>query len=116
MVDSLNHHFGLDAKIKWPNDIYYGGLKVGGILVESEKTDNMIFLISGFGINVNFGPDEAFPDITKAGALNLMTGKDLDREILMCKIIEIFENNFITYTAEKKFSPIFRKIEKYMVY
>ncbi len=116
VADSLKNHFDIDTKIKWPNDIYYRDLKVGGILVESEKSDDKIFLISGFGINVNLGPDEAFPDRSRAGSLNWLTGKDLDREILLCRILEIFEQSFMTFTAENKFSPIFRKMAKYIIY
>lgn len=38
----------LPARIKWPNDIYLAGRKVGGILVESEK--NRMYL--GIGVNL----------------------------------------------------------------
>jgi BirA family biotin operon repressor/biotin-[acetyl-CoA-carboxylase] ligase len=112
----LNTDFGIDVKIKWPNDIYYRDKKLGGILVESDKIDDIVFLISGFGLNVNLGAEITFPDEIKAISLNKITGKDLDRESLLCKILEAFENNYMVYTAEKKFSKIFKKIEKYMIY
>lgn len=47
-----------DLKIKWPNDIYYKGKKLSGILVDSTKKDNSnIQLIMGMGINVNIAPE-----------------------------------------------------------
>jgi BirA family biotin operon repressor/biotin-[acetyl-CoA-carboxylase] ligase len=40
--------------IKWPNDIYYGQNKVGGILIEnSMQTDKILSSIIGIGMNVN---------------------------------------------------------------
>lgn len=46
--------FGLTPGIKWPNDVWLGGKKAAGILVEAGKD----FAVVGIGINVN---QEAFP-------------------------------------------------------
>ena len=52
---------GVDAQLKWVNDVYVGGRKVAGILVESEATGSRIdFLVCGIGINVN-GKRASFP-------------------------------------------------------
>ena len=45
---------GLDAKLKWPNDILIHGEKVGGILTSiSTKEGKIDYVIVGIGINVN---------------------------------------------------------------
>ncbi len=45
---------GIDAKIKWPNDIYVGDKKICGILIESFLSgDIMSGSIIGIGLNVN---------------------------------------------------------------
>jgi BirA family biotin operon repressor/biotin-[acetyl-CoA-carboxylase] ligase len=45
---------GEGLSIKWPNDIYFGPKKIGGILIESIVTGNRIkACIVGIGINVN---------------------------------------------------------------
>ncbi|MCI1779405.1 MAG: biotin--[acetyl-CoA-carboxylase] ligase [Bacteroidales bacterium] len=45
---------GLDAKIKWPNDIYVGDRKVSGILIDhSIMGDKMSYSILGIGVNLN---------------------------------------------------------------
>lgn len=45
---------GMDAKIKWPNDIVIGTKKVCGILTEmSAETDMVHYVVCGIGINVN---------------------------------------------------------------
>ncbi|RJQ42699.1 MAG: biotin--[acetyl-CoA-carboxylase] ligase [Gaiellales bacterium] len=45
---------GLAPKLKWPNDIYLGGGKVAGILVEmSAELDRVKWVVVSAGINVN---------------------------------------------------------------
>jgi BirA family biotin operon repressor/biotin-[acetyl-CoA-carboxylase] ligase len=46
--------FDIEASIKWPNDIYVGGRKIAGILIEhSFFGNNLVFSIIGLGLNVN---------------------------------------------------------------
>jgi BirA family biotin operon repressor/biotin-[acetyl-CoA-carboxylase] ligase len=44
---------GVNAKIKWPNDILISGKKVGGILCETSTIENKLGVVLGIGINVN---------------------------------------------------------------
>ena len=53
VVESLNKR-GVDAKLKWPNDIFAGKKKLGGILCETKINKNKIEkIVIGVGINVN---------------------------------------------------------------
>jgi BirA family biotin operon repressor/biotin-[acetyl-CoA-carboxylase] ligase len=46
---------GLDAQIKWPNDILLNGKKCAGILAEGEIVGNQVeYVVVGLGVNVNF--------------------------------------------------------------
>ncbi len=48
------HDKGLDAKIKWPNDIYIGNKKICGMLIENSiSTDKLSASIVGIGLNLN---------------------------------------------------------------
>jgi BirA family biotin operon repressor/biotin-[acetyl-CoA-carboxylase] ligase len=50
--------FGLKAHIKWPNDLYVGKQKIGGILIEQQlKGAQLDWSILGCGINVNEVPE-----------------------------------------------------------
>lgn len=50
--------FGLKAHIKWPNDLYVGKQKIGGILIEQQlKGAQLEWSILGCGINVNEAPE-----------------------------------------------------------
>lgn len=43
----------LDVKIKWPNDLYLNGLKVGGILCTSTYKSRKFNVSAGIGLNVD---------------------------------------------------------------
>ncbi len=76
--------YGLDARIKWVNDIYVGGKKVCGIL--AERRENKVAV--GIGINVN---SVIPPDLQdKAASLRL----ELNMSELAAKVINGFYLEF----------------------
>lgn len=88
---------GLEAMIKWPNDIVVNGKKVCGILTEmSSEVDYINYIIVGMGVNVNI---EEFPEDIKEIATSLyLEGKKkepefhkLNRSQLIEAIMESFE-------------------------
>ena len=53
IIDFLSCH-GIDARIKWPNDIYVADKKICGILIEHVVRGNsIVYSIIGVGLNVN---------------------------------------------------------------
>lgn len=53
VVRSLNS-YGIEASIKWPNDIYVKTCKIAGILIEHSFWGNiLVFSVIGLGLNVN---------------------------------------------------------------
>ena len=83
---------GLHADVKWVNDIYYKGKKLGGILTEGALSSDMKtaeYVIVGLGLNVLRSelPDE-IADI--ATTLEDATGRRLDRNLLISEIISEF--------------------------
>jgi len=76
IVEALTQ-LGVDnLGLKWPNDIYYQGRKLGGILVELEgQGSDSCDIIIGAGINVLLPPsvtkniDQPFADINDTGLL-----------------------------------------------
>src|SRR6201996_2639796 len=60
VFDTLRPLLGDALKIKWPNDVYYGDKKLGGMLIENILSGNTIkHAIVGIGLNVN---QEKFPE------------------------------------------------------
>ena len=53
-VCSALNDLGIEAQIKWPNDLVVNGVKIGGILIENQLLGNQIVSsIIGVGLNVN---------------------------------------------------------------
>jgi BirA family biotin operon repressor/biotin-[acetyl-CoA-carboxylase] ligase len=93
------HSYDIDAKVKWPNDIYLNNKKIGGILTEMKgDMDRINYLIIGFGLNINQESYE-FPEEIRTIATSLKTvyNKDFNREVILTDILNKFEhfyNNF----------------------
>lgn len=53
LVDTLKI-YGIDATIKWPNDIYVTDKKIAGILIENVLVaDKIVVSVTGIGVNIN---------------------------------------------------------------
>jgi BirA family biotin operon repressor/biotin-[acetyl-CoA-carboxylase] ligase len=65
---------GPPCELKWPNDMQYDGLKLGGILVERLDTDAGAAAVLGIGVNVSTRrhelPVETATSLVLAGMLN----------------------------------------------
>jgi BirA family biotin operon repressor/biotin-[acetyl-CoA-carboxylase] ligase len=96
VVTAIRRHTGLNAEIKWPNDILINGKKTGGILLELKSAGNMInLLVIGIGVNVNMSLDELPEDIrAPATSLGVESGKFFNRIQLLGKIFKGLERTY----------------------
>ncbi len=82
LVDTLAHH-GLDARIKWPNDIYIADRKIVGVLIDHSLGADGMLVRSGAGIGINVNQrrfEEWLPNPT---SISLETGRTFDpQEVL----------------------------------
>jgi len=85
---------GLDARIKWPNDVTVNGRKVAGILTElSAEKDEILSAILGIGINVNCRQEDFPPDVSKiATSLELEAGRAFDRVALAADVLRALDD------------------------
>ncbi len=76
VCDTLQAH-GIEAEVKWPNDIYVGDKKICGILIEHSLYGHEIrYSIAGVGLNVN---QEAFlSDAPNPVSMAQLTGRQYD--------------------------------------
>lgn len=103
---------GLEAKIKWPNDIVVHGKKICGILTElTLEMDFIRYLVIGIGYNVNNGYNltdvsQTFPEEIRdvAGSLFLESGKVVSRAELVAETLAIFEGLYDTFIREENLS------------
>ncbi len=54
VLQKLLSRFGIDAHIKWPNDLHVAGKKISGILLERIEHYTLI----GIGLNINMNEEE----------------------------------------------------------
>ena len=60
VADALERELSLECKIKWPNDLYLNGMKVGGVLLETASLpSDDVAVVIGVGLNVASHPDPA---------------------------------------------------------
>ena len=85
---------GLEAQIKWPNDIVVAGKKICGILCEMKLDRTRLdYCVAGVGVNV--GKQEFAEDIRdKATSLEEQLGGPIDREGLLQAILGRFERGY----------------------
>jgi BirA family transcriptional regulator, biotin operon repressor / biotin---[acetyl-CoA-carboxylase] ligase len=62
---------GVNCQIKWPNDIWVGGCKLAGILIETKAQDD--WAVIGVGLNLTVAPHE-FPSDLRNPATSLFGG------------------------------------------
>ncbi|ADI32059.1 biotin--[acetyl-CoA-carboxylase] ligase [Staphylothermus hellenicus] len=75
LVRILRKSYGVEASIKWPNDIIVDNKKIAGILIEGEAFRDQILLYIGIGININNDPP--LPDtISLKNILNKLTPRN----------------------------------------
>ena len=85
---AIEGHTKLLPSIKWPNDVYIGGLKCAGILAETFQSSAGPFLVLGAGLNVN---ESAFPKDLQATATSLKLaggGSHVDRDALAIGLLK----------------------------
>ena len=84
-------HEGVDARIKWPNDIWVGERKLCGMLIDGETGPGGLTAYAGIGINVNADPtaDPALRDT--ATSLSSELGRGVAREALLARICDQLE-------------------------
>ncbi|MFB9823266.1 biotin--[acetyl-CoA-carboxylase] ligase [Halobaculum roseum] len=96
---------GVDARIKWPNDVLVGddegtgaeptergGRKLCGILTEMEgEADRVSWLVVGVGLNANVDPAD-LPASADATSLLAERGEPVDRRVLVQRILEEFDD------------------------
>ncbi len=81
VADTLGE-YGIEARVKWPNDIYVDGNKIAGILIENDIMGvTMARSVAGIGLNVN--QTEFDPSLPNPVSMKLAADRDFDcREIL----------------------------------
>ena len=84
---------GLDARLKWPNDVLVGEAKLSGILAEAVGDA----VIVGVGVNVSAAPSELPPTALPPTSLRALGAASLAREPLLTEILTELERRYLAW-------------------
>lgn len=101
-------------QIKWPNDIFHSGKKIGGILTELRADMDFIhYAIVGVGLNI-LQSESDFPDEIRSTASSIKTssGVTLGRPALASHIFNQIESDLQNYNAHG-FSRCLEEMKSY---
>ena len=90
MAKAVRQATGLDAQVKWPNDLVLGGKKLCGILLEMGFDAQGFWVIAGTGLNVRRG---AYPPELAHQATSIEEHGDVpDRGAIVAKYLAALED------------------------
>ena len=98
LIDTLVSYVHTGLKIKWPNDIYYENMKLGGILIENTvKGSYLHATVIGVGLNINQ------VDFNCENALSLagICERFFDLQTLLGELVMNMEKRYLQLKTEK---------------
>jgi BirA family biotin operon repressor/biotin-[acetyl-CoA-carboxylase] ligase len=95
-ADACRGEAGVEAGLKWPNDLVVGPRKLGGILAETHLDGSRArAVVVGLGLNVNWGRRmEECGLAGEAVALDQLAGCEVDRGRLLVALLTELEHRY----------------------
>ncbi len=120
VVEAIERTCGIQATIKWPNDVLIRGHKVCGILIETSHDRNgQLVAVLGIGVNVNgrfSSTSETYPEGKAAGiepaqremsslsatatTLEMECGHEVSREAFIAHLLYSLEKGYLALQQE----------------
>ena len=107
VIKAINKYKGVNAKIKWPNDVLLEGKKMVGILTEmSAEFGKINYIVIGTGINTNV-PKSMIPDELKDLAISVadVAREPIQRVQILADYLKNMEDLYETVLREG-FGPV----------
>ena len=85
--------YGIDTRLKWPNDIYASNRKLAGILLELDYSGAFVEQsIIGIGLNVN---QEDFPPMDRTPvSMKMLRERDFTLDDVLATVLDFFEQYY----------------------
>lgn len=115
VADGLQKTAGMEAGIKWPNDIVSSGKKICGILTEmSTELEFINYVVTGIGINVN---NESFPEDIQEVATSVYqeTGNRVSRSSIIKAVMASYEQYYETFVQTCDMSALIEEYNRLLV-
>jgi BirA family biotin operon repressor/biotin-[acetyl-CoA-carboxylase] ligase len=102
-VEAVRDAAGVDARLKWPNDVLLDGGKLAGILVERIETADGPAAVAGVGMNITSAP---VPELTAAS----LAETSATRDAVLTALLDRLATHYGQWRADPAGSAL---IEKY---
>jgi len=96
VAEALQEAAGVEARLKWPNDVLAGGRKIAGILLEARmavpRPGEPAAAVTVVGIGVNLAPASVPAALAaRATCVREAAGRDADRDALLAAVLAALE-------------------------
>jgi len=101
--DTIDETTGLNAKLKWPNDIVINEKKVSGILLDmATEQERILYAIIGIGLNANIDITKGknirnFDSIVMTSLKNELSGRSIDRIKFTQLLLEKLDMEYLEF-------------------
>jgi BirA family transcriptional regulator, biotin operon repressor / biotin---[acetyl-CoA-carboxylase] ligase len=112
VVEAIKQVSGLDASIKWPNDVLINGKKICGILIENEIVHNAVnFSVIGIGLNIDLDSKGCTEIASIATSLRQESNRAFSKiEVITALLAEIEKQ----YLSSKSSMSVYLRWRDYM--
>lgn len=98
VASELANYCGVEAKIKWPNDIYVNDKKIAGILCELQGSPpDDVLLVVGVGLNVFNKPDLTVKTASDVTSLVQVSDREISRTELLARLVDSIVTRFYEF-------------------
>ena len=101
--DTIDETTGLNAKLKWPNDIVINEKKVSGILLDAAtEQERILYAIIGIGLNAHIDITKGrnirnFDSIVMTSLKNELSGRSIDRIKFTQLLLEKLDTEYLEF-------------------
>jgi len=93
VASTIKEQFDIEPVIKLPNDVYFNGKKICGILTENVICGQIKSSVIGIGVNTNI--ETITPGLEKtASSLKIELGRNIDNDLVLRQVIIQLQNTF----------------------
>lgn len=112
VAEGIRAGTGLDAGIKWPNDVVVNGKKICGILTELDTVSHSVIIGTGINVNMTSFSEELRE---KATSIAAETGRSWNREQTAGRVIASFAENYRVFAGTGDMTGLKEAYQKILV-
>lgn len=95
----------IPLRIKWPNDLYVAGKKVGGVLCEASTDGTRFDVVVGVGLNIS-NPEPTHCLEAARLAAGGSPAKPIEREAVLAAYFNAFERLYLEFSRSRGFDSL----------